>query len=113
MGDDLPTAGLPMQEILQQGLRDLGAGELDTEPALWLRIAAPRLASAGISALQPYADEPGESDLELKLFGKLRQRYRTRSEAFVHYKSLQVELNSLANAADARAARVREKQQLG
>ena len=113
MVQDLPTEGLPMQEVLQQGLLDISLGDLETEPALCLRIAAPRLAYAGISALQPYAEELGDLDLELQLFDKLRERYPTRSDAFAHYKSLQIELSSLTNAADARAARIREKLQLG
>ena len=88
---------LPGGEILDQGLRDLGAG-VRSVSALLLRIAAPRLVRCGVPI-------PGEITLsplpEHELYDLLVVEHGP--EAYRFYRSLLRRLVSLENALDLRS----------
>lgn len=104
MSSPLPLEGLPMQETLVEGLSDLAGGQLDTIPALLLRIGAYNLALAGLHQLKPYVGP--SDDPEDKLFLKLRKNTSTHRQACAQYNALINELCSLESAALHRARRL-------
>ena len=89
---------LPGGELLDQGLRDLGAG-IRSVSALLVTIAAPRLARLGIQI-------PGNISLsplpEQELYDLLVAEHGP--EAYRHYRSLLRRLVSLENALDIHSA---------
>ena len=90
------TEHLPGGEILEPGLRDLGAG-VRSVSALLIMIAAPRLARCGI----PIPKEVSLSPLpEHELYDLLVAEQGT--EAYRFYRSLLRRLVSLENALDIR-----------
>ena len=93
MRENNPThARLPGSELVEQGLSDLAAGR-ETEAALVLEIAAPRLRSLGLNL-----ELRGESDEspEHRLYALLS----TRSDAHSRYNALLARIASYARAAE-------------
>jgi hypothetical protein len=64
------AAALPGQELLEQGLKDLAAGQI-TETALLVLIASPRLEKLGITIPDVSVTEPYEH----KLYDLLSERF--------------------------------------
>jgi hypothetical protein len=90
--DDL-ISGLPGEKLVRQGLADFQSG-LCTIPACLVRIARPRLSSAGL--MPPGV--PGQiSDSEFQLYDLL---LREGGDAYSRYNALLRELVSFENALD-------------
>jgi hypothetical protein len=86
-------AALPGEELVAQGLHDLGA-DCITEAALLLEIAAPRLRKLGID-IEPHRDPDGESP-EHRLYALLSER----PDAHSRYNALIARIASYARAAE-------------
>lgn len=89
---------LPGEELITQGLTDLSAGR-ETEAALLLEIAAPRLRSLGISVTAP--ENPEGVSAEHRLYALLS----TRPDAHSQYNALLARIASYARAAEHAATR--------
>jgi hypothetical protein len=92
---------LPGGEILRDGLRDL-AEELESVPALLVRIAEPRLTRLGIEV--PASRMPSAIADELRLYRLLRAR---SADAYAEYNAWLRDLASLCDALELRAGRAR------
>jgi hypothetical protein len=86
-------ANLPGSELVAQGLIDLAARR-ETEAALLLEIAAPRLRNLGVR-LPVLDDDHGQSP-EHRLYALLS----ARSDAYSRYNSLLARIASYARAAE-------------
>jgi hypothetical protein len=86
-------APLPGEELVEQGLRDLTAGE-ETEAALVLQIAAPRLQTLGITIQA--TEGAGDASPEHRLYALLS----TRPDAHSRYNALLARIASYARAAE-------------
>ncbi|MBM3841110.1 MAG: hypothetical protein FJ398_24775 [Verrucomicrobia bacterium] len=84
-------SSLPGEDLVQQGLADLGAGRV-TEPALLVLIAAPRLRRLGILVPDLARPRPYEHDL----YALLEQRLGTAAHSY--YNSLIRRIVSYARA---------------
>jgi hypothetical protein len=87
-------ADLPGSELVAQGLIDLAARR-ETEAALLLEIAAPRLRNLGVSLPVLDDDDHGQSP-EHRLYALLS----ARSDAYSRYNSLLARIASYARAAE-------------
>jgi hypothetical protein len=86
-------ARLPGEELVSQGLRDLSAGR-ETEAALLLEIAAPRLRSIGIDVTAP--QDPDGISAEHRLYRLLS----AQPDAHSQYNALLARIASYARAAE-------------
>lgn len=84
---------LPGQELITQGLTDLSAGR-ETEAALLLQIAAPRLRSLGVNVTA--REDPDGVSAEHRLYALLS----TRPDAHSQYNALLARVASYARAAE-------------
>lgn len=89
-------AELPGSELVEQGLADLAAGR-ETEAALLLEIAAPRLRTLGIG-VRTSQDESDQSP-EHRLYALLS----ARADAHSRYNALLARIASYARAAEQHA----------
>jgi hypothetical protein len=85
--------GLPGEELLDKGLSDLSAGR-ESEAALLLQIAAPRLRALGITVESP--SSPGGESPEHRLYALLS----TQPDAHSRYNALLARIASYARAAE-------------
>jgi hypothetical protein len=93
-----PDGRLPGEELISQGLIDLSAGR-ETEAALLLQIAAPRLRALGID-ITAHAN-PGGTSAEHRLYELLS----VRPDAHSQYNALLARVASYARAAEHAATR--------
>jgi len=84
--------GLPGAELLEQGLRDLTAGE-ETECAMIIAMAAPRLRALGVNVPSCAAADPAH-----RLYELLSDR--EPADAHSRYNALVRRITSLARAAE-------------
>jgi hypothetical protein len=91
-----PTV-LPGEELITQGLDDLSRGR-ESEAALLLRVAAPRLRNLGIT-IPP--EDAGTEPAEHRLYALLSGR----PDAHSHYNALLARIASYARAAEHAAPR--------
>ena len=96
MASNSSQAQLPGSELIEQGLEDLAAGR-ETEAALLLEIAAPRLRNLGFS-LHTRQDGSDESP-EHRLYALLS----ARPDAHSRYNALLARIASYARAAEQHA----------
>jgi hypothetical protein len=87
--------GLPAEELLRKGLRDLSAGAVTVASCL-VRIIAPRLVRAGLVDAAAFSDT---MDAELKLYELLQAE---GDRAYSLYNSHLRELTSFGHALDQR-----------
>lgn len=85
------TASLPGEELVEQGLADLAAGQL-TDLSLLVLIAAPRLKRLGIQIPDRTCTRPYEHEL----YARLNERLGTAAHS--HYNSLIRRIVSYAHA---------------
>ncbi len=93
-------AGLPGEELIVPGLRDLEAGHLSTPEALLLLMARTRLVRAGftfLSTVDPFALSP-----ESLLYQALRER--KPESAYADYNSLKRRLDSFIRSLESRVS---------
>jgi len=88
---NIPEPSLPGEELVNAGLADLAAGH-ETDDALILQIAGPRLRSLGIAIPCPAGPRPFEHLLYERLEARLG------SAAHSHYNSLIRRIVSFARA---------------
>ena len=86
----MSNADLPGAELIEVGLADLAAG-VETDEALLVSIAAPRLRALGFDVPPPFADA------ELRLYKRLAARYGAGAHA--RYNGLVRRLVSFQRAA--------------
>lgn len=89
--------GLPGGELVATGLLDLAEGK-ETAASLLVRIAAPRLRTAGL----PVPEAPGAEEPELRLYALLGERER---DPYGRYNALLRELVSCERALESPSAR--------
>lgn len=95
----LATDGLPGAELVEQGLLDLAAGR-ESEQALLVRIAAPRLRPLGLEIPDGELDEtPAEHRLYMLLSSD------PTIDAYSRYRALLARMASFAAAAEHATAR--------
>jgi hypothetical protein len=96
MASTLPQAELPGSELVEQGLEDLAAGR-ETEAALLVEIAAPRLRSLGVSVHT--RQDGSDQSPEHRLYALLSRQ----PDAHSRYNALLARIASYAHAAEQHA----------
>ena len=97
-----PSASLPGQDLIEQGLADLARNKV-TDCALLVLIAAPRLRRLGIRV----SDRPTRRPCEHRLYARLERRLG--SGAHSYYNSLIRRSVSFARALEREQSRVARK----
>ena len=98
MNNEELIAGLPGENLVRNGLRDLNAG-VDSIAARLVAIARSRLARAGLHT-RPYQGDPVDAELAL-----YRALLRESGDAYARYNALVRELVSFEHALDRRLSR--------
>lgn len=92
-------SGLPGEELISKGMRDLACGETRTQEALLVAMAATKLESLGLG-VDKAAYEIEEPELELyRLLGEYHQ------DAYREYKALRNRLGRFERALQSRITR--------
>lgn len=102
MNEQAPEPSMPGEELVRQGLADLAAGR-ETDLALLILIAAPRLKRLGICVPEQIRTRPCEHEL----YARLDQRLGTAAHS--SYNSLIRRIVSYARALEHEQTRVGDR----